>query len=82
MDIGTSFFCIRILLEKLTVIQLSKNKKQSYPCNRRGPLSLVSKIEELLERKNSSSGQKNQDYGRKGCALLTTRHLSIRRSWR
>jgi hypothetical protein len=30
----------------------------------RGPLSLVSTIEELLGRKNSSSGLDNQEYGR------------------
>jgi hypothetical protein len=31
----------------------------------RGPLSLVSTIEELLERKNSGSGLENRVYGRK-----------------
>jgi hypothetical protein len=31
----------------------------------RGPLSLVSTIEELLERKSSGSGQENRDYGRR-----------------
>jgi hypothetical protein len=30
----------------------------------RGPLSLVSTIEELLGRKSSGSGLKNQEYGR------------------
>jgi hypothetical protein len=30
----------------------------------RGPLSLVSTIEELLERKSSGSGLKNREYGR------------------
>jgi hypothetical protein len=30
----------------------------------RGPLSLVSTIEELLRRKNSDSGLENRDYGR------------------
>jgi hypothetical protein len=30
-----------------------------------GPLSLVSTIEELLERKNSGSGLENRDYGRR-----------------
>jgi hypothetical protein len=30
----------------------------------RGPLGLVSKIEELLERKSSGSGLENRDYGR------------------
>jgi hypothetical protein len=31
----------------------------------RGPLSLVSTIEELLERKNSGSGLENREYGRR-----------------
>jgi hypothetical protein len=31
----------------------------------RGPLSLVSTIEELLGRKNSSSDLENRDYGRR-----------------
>jgi hypothetical protein len=31
----------------------------------RGPLSLVSKIEELLERKSSDSGLENLEYGRR-----------------
>jgi hypothetical protein len=31
----------------------------------RGPLSLVSAIEELLGRKNSGSGQENREYGRR-----------------
>jgi hypothetical protein len=31
---------------------------------KRGPLSLVSTIEELLERKSSGSGLKNRDYNR------------------
>jgi hypothetical protein len=30
----------------------------------RGPLSLVSTFEELLERKHSDSGLENQEYGR------------------
>jgi hypothetical protein len=46
----------------------------------RGPLSLVSTIEELLGRKGSSSGLENRGYGRKGSATLTTRHPSIRKS--
>jgi hypothetical protein len=36
-----------------------------------GPLSLVSKIEELLERKSSGSGLENREYGC-GDPLLTT----------
>jgi hypothetical protein len=43
----------------------------------RGPLILVSTIEELLERKCSGSGLENRDYGRRGLAALTTRHHSI-----
>jgi hypothetical protein len=31
----------------------------------RGPLSLVSTIEELLERKSSGSSLENRDYGRR-----------------
>jgi hypothetical protein len=31
----------------------------------RGPLSLVSTTEELLEKKSSGSGLENRDYGRK-----------------
>jgi hypothetical protein len=41
----------------------------------RGPLSLVSIIEELLERKKSGSGLENREYGRGKSAALTTRHL-------
>jgi hypothetical protein len=33
-------------------------------CLERGPLSLVSTIEELLETKNSGSGLESRDYGR------------------
>jgi hypothetical protein len=36
-----------------------------------GPLSLVSTIEELLERKSVGSGLENQNYGRKGSVTLT-----------
>jgi hypothetical protein len=32
----------------------------------RGPLSLMSTTEELLERKSSGSGLENRDYGRRG----------------
>jgi hypothetical protein len=34
-------------------------------CLKREPLSLVSIIEELLERKRSGSGLKNREYGRR-----------------
>jgi hypothetical protein len=34
----------------------------------RGPLSLVSTIEELLDRKSSGSGLENRDYGRRRSA--------------
>jgi hypothetical protein len=47
----------------------------------RGPFSLVSTIEELLERKSSCSGLESLDYGRRGSAALTTRHPSIHKSW-
>jgi hypothetical protein len=43
----------------------------------RGPLSLVSTIEELLERKSNGSGLENRECGRwdaLGCVGLTTRH--------
>jgi hypothetical protein len=36
----------------------------------RGPLSLVSTIEELLGRKSSGSGLENRDYGLRGSAEL------------
>jgi hypothetical protein len=45
----------------------------------RGPPSLVSTIEELLERKCTGSSLENRDYGRRGSAALTTRHPSIRK---
>jgi hypothetical protein len=41
----------------------------------RGPLSLVSTIEELLGRKSSSSCLKSREYGRMGSVSLTTWHL-------
>jgi hypothetical protein len=40
----------------------------------RDPLSLVSTIEELLERKSSGSGLESREYGRRGSAALTARH--------
>jgi hypothetical protein len=40
----------------------------------RGPLSLVSTIEELLEGKSVC-------YGSRGSTALTTRHPSIHKSW-
>jgi hypothetical protein len=43
------------------------------------PLSLVSTTEKLLERKSSGSGLDSQDYGRRGSAVQTTRHPSIRK---
>jgi hypothetical protein len=36
----------------------------------RGPLSLLSTIEELLERNSCGSGLENRDYGRKESAVL------------
>jgi hypothetical protein len=47
----------------------------------RGPLGLVSTIEELLGRKSSGSGLEVHDYGRRGSAALTTRHPSIRKKF-
>jgi hypothetical protein len=41
----------------------------------RGPLSLVTTIDELLERKISDSGIENRDYDHRGSATLNTRHL-------
>jgi hypothetical protein len=43
----------------------------------RGPLSLVSTIEELLERKSSGFGLENRDYGRWESAALTTQKLAL-----
>jgi hypothetical protein len=40
----------------------------------RGPLSLVSTTEELLDRKHSGSGLENREYDRKGSVTLTTSH--------
>jgi hypothetical protein len=45
----------------------------------RGPLSLVSTIEEILRRKSSGSGLENRNYSRKGSTALTLRHPSIRK---
>jgi hypothetical protein len=41
----------------------------------RGPLSLVSTNEELLERKSSGSGLEKRDYGRRGSFTPTTWHI-------
>jgi hypothetical protein len=38
----------------------------------RGPLSLMSTIEDLLERKSSGSGLENRDYGDRESSALTT----------
>jgi hypothetical protein len=48
---------------------------------KRGPLSLVSTIQELLVRKGSVSGLENQEYSRGRSATLTPRQLSIREIW-
>jgi hypothetical protein len=47
----------------------------------RGPLSLVTTIEELLGRKSSGFGLENLNYGRKGSAAMTTRHPSFHKNW-
>jgi hypothetical protein len=43
----------------------------------RGPLSFVSIVEELLERKSRGSGLENRNYGHSESAELITRHPSI-----
>jgi hypothetical protein len=40
----------------------------------RGPLSLVSTIEELLEIEGSGTGLENRDYSSRRSAALTSRH--------
>jgi hypothetical protein len=47
----------------------------------RGPYSLVSTTEELLGRKSNGSGLEIRDYGHRGSTALTTRHVSIHKSW-
>jgi hypothetical protein len=44
----------------------------------RGPLNLVSIIEELLERKSSGSGLENGDYGHRGSAAITSPTSGVR----
>jgi hypothetical protein len=46
----------------------------------RGPLSLVSTIEELLGRKSSGSCLESREYGRRGSVTLTKWRSSIRNS--
>jgi hypothetical protein len=46
----------------------------------RGPLSLVSTIEELPERKSSGSGLENRDYGRRVPPRLPRDTLFIRKN--
>jgi hypothetical protein len=50
-------------------------------CLEWGPLSLVSKIEELLETNSIGSSPENLYYGRRRSAALTMWHSSIRKSW-
>jgi hypothetical protein len=45
-----------------------------------GPISLVSTIEELIERKSSGSGLEIREYGRRGSVVLTHATPSIRKS--
>jgi hypothetical protein len=47
-------------------------KLMSVYYEKRGPLTLVSTIEELLGRKSSGSSLGNRDYCRRGSAALTT----------
>jgi hypothetical protein len=44
----------------------------------RGPLSLVSTTEELLERKSSGSGLERREYGRRDVTLTTWHLLSTK----
>jgi hypothetical protein len=46
----------------------------------RGPLSLVSKTEELLERKSNGFSVENRDYGSRRFYVLTARDPSIRKT--
>jgi hypothetical protein len=45
------------------------------------PLSFVRLNEELLERKVATPVQKTEINDREASAALTTRHVSIRKSW-
>jgi hypothetical protein len=65
----------------LQIQRFDSRRYQIFRGLERGPLSLVSTIEELIERKNTGSGLENRDYGRRGSAALTTRHPSLRKSW-
>jgi hypothetical protein len=47
----------------------------------RGPLSLVSATEKLLQRKSGGFCLENREYCRRESAALTMRHPSIRKSW-
>jgi hypothetical protein len=49
-------------------------------CLEQGPLSLLSAIEKLLERKSIGSGLEIREYGHRGSAVLSTRYLSSRKS--
>jgi hypothetical protein len=44
----------------------------------RGPLSLVTTTEELLERKSRGSGLENSEYGRRDVTLTTWHPLSAK----
>jgi hypothetical protein len=46
-----------------------------------GPLSLVSTIEELPDRKSSGSCLENRYYGLRGSVALTTPHSPTRENW-
>jgi hypothetical protein len=48
---------------------------------KRGSLSLVSTIEELLGKNSRGSGLENRDYGRSWFTALTTLHSSFSKSW-
>jgi hypothetical protein len=43
----------------------------------RGPLSLISTIEELLGKNTSGSGLENLDYGHRGSSAMTKQHPTV-----
>jgi hypothetical protein len=75
----SSTFAVILTVWDVFKIQRSRFDSQHYQIFwevvglERGPLSLVSTVEELLGRKSSGSGLENWDYGRRQYAALTTR---------
>jgi hypothetical protein len=56
---------VSLLFRKCRILDVSQPYRPSWPNADRGPLSLVSTIEELLERKTSSCGLESREYGRR-----------------